>query len=184
MTFLSFRLPARALFAVSLVVAACGEPGITEPAADGAPPGPQFSAVTDNFFVSGGGSFFNVCTNEWVAFGEGAGFHIVIRSNQTPSGFQVAFHENGINLNGPGLDGPAPDGNPTGTQYQGMLSINEVWNAQPPYPQTRTMLLRIIVNATGELPDRVTYQKLHATINADGEVTALVAEPYRIECKG
>ncbi len=179
------RTPVMAIALTSVLASACGgESDISAPDADPTLAEPQYSAVTDNFFVPAGGSFFNVCTNEWVGFDEGAGFHIVIRSNETPHGMQIGFHENGINLHGPGLDAPAPGGNPTGTQYRGMLSIDEIINVRPPYPQTVTSLLRIIVNATGDLPDRVTYQTFHATVNALGEITAWVDEPFMVECKG
>jgi len=143
------------------------------------------AAVTANFFFPAGGTFYNVCTDEFVGFGEGAGFHLVFRVTENANGFHLGSHQNGVNLHGPGFenDGGSP-GDPTGTEYHGMLSQNESLNVSPPYPANYTFVARTVVNATGGLPNRITYRRFHITVNAQGEVSALVDEPFKVECRG
>lgn len=170
-----------ALFISALVAVACSDapttPGVRA-ALDGA-------GVTQNFFFPATGTFYNVCTDEFVGFGEGAGFHVVSRTTQTADRFHVGFHLNGVNLHGPGYenDGGIP-GDPTGTEYHGMLSQNFILNFSPPYPATQTILARTVVNATGDLPNRITYERFHVTVNAQGTVTVLHLEPGQVECRG
>lgn len=141
------------------------------------------AAVTSNFFFPAGGTFYNVCTDEFVGFGEGAGFHVLARVTENESGFHLGFHMNGVNLHGPGYenDGGAP-GDPTGTEYHGMLSENFSLSILPP-GGTQTVLARTVVNATGGLPSRVTWERFHVTVNARGVVTVLRDEPTQVECR-
>lgn len=166
---------------LALLAAACSSDPVAPEARDGL----EGAAVVQNIFFPAGGTFYNVCTDEFVGFAEGSGFHVVFRVTENANGFHLGFHQNGVNLHGPGFenDGGTP-GDPTGTRYHGMLSINETWNASPPFPETYTFLFRTVVNATGNLPNRVQYQKFHVTVNAQGEVTALLDEPFKTECRG
>lgn len=142
-------------------------------------------ADLQTFFVPGGGILFNPCTGEFVGFAEGAGFRVVLRTIENDNGYHLGFHENGVRLSGPGFenDGGVP-GDPTGTRYQGMLSINERLNVTPPFPQTYTLTYRVIIGATGGLPNLVYTERMHVTVNANGEVTAEVGEPISAECRG
>ncbi|HUF83584.1 MAG TPA: hypothetical protein VMQ81_03220, partial [Acidimicrobiia bacterium] len=96
----------------------------------------------------------------------------------------LGFHQNGVRLRGPGLenDGGVP-GDPTGTQYHGMLAINESLNVNgAAYPLTYTFTLRIMVHASGDLPTWIRTARFHVTINARGETAVVTGEPFTSQC--
>lgn len=184
------RLPhIPSIFLVALLLVACDGPDADPVGLDAVDPvttvARSASADVQGFFVPAGGTFYNPCTDEWVGFDEGAGFRFVQRTVETPNGIHLGFHENGVALRGPGLenDGGAP-GEPTGTQYHGMLAINESLNINgAAYPLTYTFTLRIVVDGSGGLPTWIRTERFHGTINGRGETAVVTSEPFASECR-
>lgn len=137
--------------------------------------------------LASGQSASTFTTNEVIPFGFTAlecGFepievsgrlHLVMHGTITSSGHVNAVgHVNPQNIRGFGLT--------TGTKYLAPGMLQTATNMNGPAPLTDTFVNNFHLIGQGDAPDFLFHQNLHLTVNANGDVTAVV-DNTNFECK-
>ena len=150
-------------FTLALLLVACSD-GTDQPTAPDVER-PSY-AVTRNDQLPFARRVFNSCTGEFIQL---AGTVHILRSATADAagGFHVRSH---INLKVSGV------GETTGAKYEAVQVNNFTFNAQPPFPVTRTFRINVRIIGQGQTGDIMESILLHFTVNANGEVTAEIRD--------
>lgn len=117
------------------------------------------------------GTTFHPCTGEAIAY-EGRRHFFIDSDPDGAGGFHVKVHVN-YNLSATGLS--------TGRRYRLRAQQNLNINARPPFPFAGTAVVNVRWVAQGQGDDFVAKQRVHITVDANGNVRAEFFE-FESEC--
>jgi hypothetical protein len=131
------------------------------------------AAVTTNTQIPSEFTFFNACTQELVAVSG----QVHVLSTSTASGatlsgtFHSDFHATGV-------------GQSSGLPYQEEVVANSSFQTSLLNGEaTQTFVGRITIAAPGRQDNQTSPISMHATMNANGEITSLTVEPPTVVCQ-